>query len=342
MTWDTRKFFGDSLIADNPEGFDSITFAGTPDYFSVELEWGNLPDEYWENAVSYEIWGKRYTQFGQDSDYVLLDDIPANLRSYTDWLLEANKDQYYKMRAIFQSGQIGNWIGPITVTTLAYSADVYATWADAYQKASVVSMCALKPVEDANIGVGNYSTAVATLYAGQTVTIDKPTGVLEGSFMTLSILVSDKFAALSAPDGWVAFPNSPFTYSSDQYNGLKFFQWYKFAGDSEPDSYTVTLTSTYIHSFLTLVVQCYDNVNTESSLDCDDATQYNSSNTNVLDAPTIYLSTPSALIIACFMGWPSPDHTIIQPDGYTEDLDWRNADTHYARIEGCHKVWSPS
>jgi hypothetical protein len=340
MTWDTRKFFGDPLIADNPDGFDSITFSGTPDYFSVALTWGTLPDEYWADVAYYEIWGQRYTQSGYDSDYVLIDTVGANVLSYTDRLLEANKTDYYKLRAVFLNGQVGNWIGPINVTTLAYTPDVYATWADSATAKSLVNMVALKPAGEDAIQVGGYSTAVANLYAGQSVTIDKPSGVEEEDVMILRIQAGLD-SNVSVPAGWVAFPNSPFSYTISAHNGYKLYVFYKIAGSLEPDDYAVTLLSTYIEDYLTLELHNYSNVDNDSPLDCGDATQYNSANSNILDAPDIYLSTPGALIIPCFIGWPSVDHTINPPSGYTEDVDWRDADTHYARIEICHLVWSP-
>lgn len=75
--------------------------------------------------------------------------------------------------------------------------------------------------------------------ASSSFTINKPSGTINGDFMVASLVVADLGSSVSAPSGWTILDN---VHSSTGYGDTWLVVMYRFAGASEPTSWTGSLT----------------------------------------------------------------------------------------------------
>jgi len=118
-----------------------------------------------------------------------------------------------------------------------------------------------------------YRSAATTNTSGSSstsVTVNKPSGVVDGDFMVCAICLDNPSNGYTAPSGWTERQNSDLDHG-----GANGSVWTKQAGSSEPSSYTWTLVQGRKHAacIMATVGGTYDTIaSTESGDSLDTPT----------------------------------------------------------------------
>ncbi|MGH7745142.1 MAG: hypothetical protein ACREQ5_10130, partial [Candidatus Dormibacteria bacterium] len=122
-----------------------------------------------------------------------------------------------------------------------------------YNAQSVALVAASNQVPDTVGGTISFraaATAATAAHGTATITVNKPTGVVDGDLMLLAVANSSGFTANTAPAGWTSISQHLGEYNyglSSAVSDLVGQVWYKIAS-SEPSSYTVTCTTAAVIS----------------------------------------------------------------------------------------------
>jgi len=145
--------------------------------------------------------------------------------------------------------------------------------------------------------------------------LNKPAGTTQGDLL-LAVVAHQvgQYRSMTAPTGWTAVPNTDWADG----NNARIHAWYKFAGNSEPSTYTFTLTGGSGQDTSGGML-ALSGVRQTAPIDASGGQSNGPNSSTAVTAPSITTSTANPLLV--FGGACANVSTFTPPPGMTEQWD---------------------
>lgn len=149
------------------------------------------------------------------------------------------------------------------------------------------------------------AAATAVADGPASVTVDKPTGTLEGHAMVAVLADNQARDVTAAPSGWTLIKSG-----NASVLGVRCYS--KVAGPSEPANYQWTLAAS---STIAVAILTYADVDISTPVDASDLAQLGGGGTNAINAPAVTTLGPNRMILRVGIDRAT---TVSTPGGLTQ------------------------